>query len=54
MLQGDRLRIHQKMGHPTYRYYELQMGVRTELWTYPEADRIFVFEGDRLIDTRLD
>ena len=54
LLQGDRRRIHDEMGHPTYRGYELEMGVRTELWTYPEADRIYVFEGDRLVDTRLD
>lgn len=54
LLQGDRRRIHDEMGHPTYRIYELEMGVRAELWTYPEADRIYVFEGDRLVDTRLD
>jgi len=53
-LQGDRQRIHEQMGHPTYRTYKLESGVRTELWTYPEADRTYVFEGDRLIETRLD
>ena len=54
LLQDDRARIHQKMGHPTYRIYELSMNVRTELWTYPEANRIYVFRGDQLIETRLD
>ena len=53
-LQGDRLRIRHEMGHPTYRIYELSMGVRTELWTYPEQNRMYVFQGDKLIETRID
>jgi hypothetical protein len=54
LLQDDRARIHQEMGHPTYRIYELNMDVRTELWTYPEANRVYVFQGDRLIETQID
>jgi len=54
LLQGDRARIHQERGHPTYRLYELSMDVRTELWTYPEANRVYVFRGDKLIEIRTD
>ena len=54
LLQGDRARIHQEMGHPTYRIYELNMDVRTELWTYPEANRVYAFQGDRLIEIQID
>ena len=53
-LQGDRLRVRETMGHPLYRYYELSMGVRTELWIYPAQDIIYVFQGGKLIDTHLD
>ena len=53
-LQGDRLRIREEMGYPTYRLYELRSDVRTELWTYPHLDRVYVFRGDTLIETRLD
>lgn len=53
-LQDDRRRIHQEMGHPTYRIYELHTGVRTELWTYPAHNRMYVFQGDKLIETRID
>jgi len=53
-LQGDRLNTRQRLGHPTYRFYELRGDVRTEIWTYPHLDRIYVFRGDNLIETRLD
>ena len=53
-LKGDRLRIREEMGYPTYRVYELRSDERTELWTYPHLDRVYVFQGDTLIETRLD
>jgi hypothetical protein len=53
-LNGDRLRIRQEMGHPTYRMLTLRSDVRTEVWTYPEHNRAYVFDGDTLIEQRLD
>ena len=53
-LKGDQLRIREEMGYPTYRVYELRSDERTELWTYPHLDRVYVFRGDTLIETRLD
>jgi hypothetical protein len=51
-LEGDRARIHEELGRPTYRWYEVRAGHEREFWTYPESHRTYVFKDHTLVATR--
>jgi hypothetical protein len=51
-LTGDMKRIYDSYGYPSGRYREHKVGVILEKWTYNEAGRQFIFNGDRLTRTR--
>jgi hypothetical protein len=51
----DQQKVAQKLGFPMYRYREDYAGVTTEIWSYPGADREYVFSvpAGRLVDKRV-
>jgi hypothetical protein len=53
-LTGDRLAVFEAAGFPLYRHRETAGGDRTELWTYPEEGRVYVFRDEDLVEIRLD
>ena len=50
-LSGDRLSVYQALGAPTGKHFERKLGETTEVWTYLELGRTFVFKGDTLSKT---
>jgi hypothetical protein len=53
LLDGDQRAIYKREGWPTYRLRESYAGSVTEQWTYADKKVTYVFQGNRLVDTRL-
>lgn len=51
-LEGDRAAVFAAHGMPTFRHQELEAGRTTEIWSYAEGRRTYVFRGDRLLEHR--